>query len=248
MIVLDPPDSVGLIRIPSPICVTVFILHTLRCCHLSRRCRSDQCFPCISCSSRQEVLKSTPSKSEPERSNLEDTLHEFAQKLEHIGSSLEALTASKKPIPRISSTMRKRTKPDTTSSELPNSLNPLTSLNQVPGSPAKTNPSAVVRRPTSEPDLHFQHKLDRTINRVLARVNRQKSVSSITDLENKFKMELNQLDIPVEVGMDIVENELLTSSAITESERKKKRKRDRGRNSDSFGDSFQSPVELDSDC
>ncbi|KAG5441289.1 hypothetical protein CSKR_113014 [Clonorchis sinensis] len=202
--------------------------------------RTDDC--------RQEVLKSTPSKSEPERPNLEDTLHEFAQKLEHIGSSLEALTASKKPVPRISSSVRKRTKPDPTSSELSNSLSLLTSLNQVHGSPPKTNPSAVVRRPTSEPDLHFQHKLDRTINRVLSRVNRQKMVSSITDLENKFKMELNQLDIPLEVGMDVVENELLTSSVLTESDRKKKRKMERGRNSDSFGNSFQSPVELDSDC
>ncbi|GAA56347.1 hypothetical protein CLF_110687, partial [Clonorchis sinensis] len=298
-------------------------------------------------------------ESEPERPNLEDTLHEFAQKLEHIGSSLEALTASKKPVPRISSSVRKRTKPDPTSSELsrhdthrfkekvefdqgmlvgqsdvewnlklwhnqarvlldftgwllmcqaserwsfillgylgrflqqlhgrstiecdlstysalepecrrsfrlpfgvmgkvekfaldePNQIRLRLPVVLVHGSPPKTNPSAVVRRPTSEPDLHFQHKLDRTINRVLSRVNRQKMVSSITDLENKFKMELNQLDIPLEVGMDVVENELLTSSVLTESDRKKKRKMERGRNSDSFGNSFQSPVELDSDC
>ncbi|KER27791.1 hypothetical protein T265_05218 [Opisthorchis viverrini] len=209
---------------------------------------SDQCSSRVYCSSRQDVLKSTPSKSEPERSHLEDTLREFAQKLEHIGSSLEALTAPKKPVPRISSTVRKRIKPDTTSLEVPSSFSPLKPLNQLPGSPPKTNPSAVVRRSALEPDLHFQHKLDRTINRVLGRVNRQKSVPSITDLENKFKMELNQLAIPTEVGMDVVENELFTSSAISESNRKKKRKRNRGRDSDSFGNSFQSPVELDSDC
>ncbi|OON18531.1 hypothetical protein X801_05613 [Opisthorchis viverrini] len=187
-------------------------------------------------------------ESEPKRSHLEDTLREFAQKLEHIGSSLEAFTAPKKPVPRISSTVRKRIKPDTTSLEVPSSFSPLKPLNQLPGSPPKTNPSAVVRRSALEPDLHFQHKLDRTINRVLGRVNRQKSVPSITDLENKFKMELNQLAIPTEVGMDVVENELFTSSAISESNRKKKRKRNRGRDSDSFGNSFQSPVELDSDC